>query len=259
MEIVAKFGFMDKRKLDTILKKYDNPNFIPGIYNFCDRWCERCSFTSRCANYSTSQHEHSKSSNDAENKEFWEELAEIFKTTAQLIIHIAEKEGVDLSNIQVDDKTDYESRRNKAENHELIQIAKKYENTVQEWRHVKENEFQNLFALLPKHSDNQVKLHDTFDVIFWYQHLITSKLYRALGSVISEKEFELEPYDSDGSAKIALISVERSMSAWTFILQSLEKYEDDVLPLLVTLDKLKNKIKSYFPNAEKFIRPGLDE
>ena len=23
-------------------------NFIPGIYNYCDRWCERCAFTTRC-------------------------------------------------------------------------------------------------------------------------------------------------------------------------------------------------------------------
>ena len=22
--------------------------FIVGIYNYCDRWCETCSFTSRC-------------------------------------------------------------------------------------------------------------------------------------------------------------------------------------------------------------------
>ena len=23
-------------------------NFIPGVYNFCDRWCERCPLTARC-------------------------------------------------------------------------------------------------------------------------------------------------------------------------------------------------------------------
>jgi hypothetical protein len=22
--------------------------FIPGVYNYCDRWCERCPFTGRC-------------------------------------------------------------------------------------------------------------------------------------------------------------------------------------------------------------------
>ncbi|MCB0550950.1 MAG: hypothetical protein KDD19_25495 [Phaeodactylibacter sp.] len=28
---------------------------IPGIYNYCDRWCERCSFTSRCLLYAQEQ------------------------------------------------------------------------------------------------------------------------------------------------------------------------------------------------------------
>ena len=28
-----------------------DPKLIPGIYNYCDRWCERCPFTSRCMVY----------------------------------------------------------------------------------------------------------------------------------------------------------------------------------------------------------------
>ena len=31
----------------------DNPDLIDGIYNYCDRWCERCPFTSRCLVYAT--------------------------------------------------------------------------------------------------------------------------------------------------------------------------------------------------------------
>ena len=26
--------------------------FIVGIYNYCDRWCEACQFTSRCRSFS---------------------------------------------------------------------------------------------------------------------------------------------------------------------------------------------------------------
>ena len=26
-------------------------NTIPGIYNYCDYWCERCAFTQRCGTY----------------------------------------------------------------------------------------------------------------------------------------------------------------------------------------------------------------
>ena len=32
---------------------YDVPigDFIPGIYNYCDRWCERCLYTDRCRTF----------------------------------------------------------------------------------------------------------------------------------------------------------------------------------------------------------------
>jgi len=29
----------------------DDQGFIPGVYNYCDRWCERCPFASRCRVY----------------------------------------------------------------------------------------------------------------------------------------------------------------------------------------------------------------
>ena len=29
----------------------NNPQNTEGIYNSCDRWCEKCPFTSRCLNY----------------------------------------------------------------------------------------------------------------------------------------------------------------------------------------------------------------
>ena len=35
----------------------NNPDLISGIYNYCDRWCERCPLTSRCLVYATEQEE----------------------------------------------------------------------------------------------------------------------------------------------------------------------------------------------------------
>ena len=39
---------MDKERIKKLAQ---NPDFISGIYNYCDRWCERCAFTSRCMNF----------------------------------------------------------------------------------------------------------------------------------------------------------------------------------------------------------------
>ena len=32
-----------------------NNRYIDGIYNYCDYWCARCAFTSRCRNYAMGQ------------------------------------------------------------------------------------------------------------------------------------------------------------------------------------------------------------
>src|ERR1035437_2834205 len=36
---------------DDVKRLAKNPDLISGIYNYCDRWCERCRFTHRCMNY----------------------------------------------------------------------------------------------------------------------------------------------------------------------------------------------------------------
>ena len=55
-------------------KEHDGIN-VPFIHNYCDKWCERCTFTSRCAvfeqieNLSTEQ-------KDASNEAFWTNLSD---------------------------------------------------------------------------------------------------------------------------------------------------------------------------------------
>lgn len=35
---------------DDVKRLARRPGLIAGIYNYCDRWCERCPFTARCMN-----------------------------------------------------------------------------------------------------------------------------------------------------------------------------------------------------------------
>ena len=45
---------MDKENLKKLVQ---DPRFISGIFNYCDRWCERCSFTARCLNFAMENEE----------------------------------------------------------------------------------------------------------------------------------------------------------------------------------------------------------
>ncbi len=56
-------------RLRTLTELANNPDLISGIYNYCDRWCERCPLTSRCLVYATEQEDNdSPESRDIRNE-----------------------------------------------------------------------------------------------------------------------------------------------------------------------------------------------
>ena len=87
---------MDK---EYIKKLGQNPEFIQGIYNYCDRWCERCAFTSRCMNFALSEeHFDDPQCRDINNKAFWVKLSEVFQVTLEMVKEIKPKERFDAKN-----------------------------------------------------------------------------------------------------------------------------------------------------------------
>ena len=67
------------------------------------------------------------------------------------------------------------------------------------------------------------------------------------------------PRDSDGSAKVALLGIDRSLVAWTRMRQHFPKRADNILDILVDLERLRRLTEKTFPNARAFKRPGFDE
>ena len=68
-------------------EKYDkDSNHIPGIYNYCDRWCERCQFTSRCLNFEMSEEKFDDlQGGDISNEVFWRKLSETLQETMGML------------------------------------------------------------------------------------------------------------------------------------------------------------------------------
>jgi hypothetical protein len=78
-------------------------------------------------------------------------------------------------------------------------------------------------------------------------------------SIEAWREDEDSPRDYDGSAKVALLAVQRSIHAWSQLFGILPEKEDDFLQILSMLQKIKTMAEKEFPNALAFIRPGFDE
>ena len=90
---------MSTQKETTDTQPEDSKH-IPGIYNYCDRWCERCPFTSRCLNFEMSEEKFGDLENtDITNEVFWQRLGETFQETLGMLKEMALEKGIDLDKI----------------------------------------------------------------------------------------------------------------------------------------------------------------
>lgn len=258
---------MDKKEL---IKKAQDPIFISGIYNYCDRWCEWCLFTSRCLNYDISEKEFIDiKSIESHKKEFFEKLQNIFQQTLEMLTEKAEEMGIDLNSLDMEPEIEKERKNREAiQQHELSRAALEYSNMVTTWmekEYALFEEKQDSLHTLQKIGVDEDRLkneadsiHNTLEVIHWYKHQIYVKIMRALRIDDEIEEDEVSQRDSDGSAKVALIGMDRSIGAWGRLREIFPDGTDGILEILVHLDRLRRRTEKTFPNARNFVRPGFD-
>ena len=103
-------------------------------------------------------------------------------------------------------------------------------------------------------------LKDAIEIIHWYQFQIHVKIKRGLhGKLADYKEDDDFPKDSDGSMKVALIGIDRSIAAWGKMYAILPEKEDEILELLIQLERLRRFTEKEFPDAREFNRAGFDD
>lgn len=247
--------------------------FIPGIYNYCDRWCERCTFTSRCRNYENTGNL-SPEQTEISNRAFWENISSGLEDAIKLLHQAAEKQGFNLEMSAEHEAVCQQQDlllRTACEQHSLSNLCKQYRKIAQP---VTENSvgFTDKTRELAAHLqlgisteqeavDTVSKIGDCLDIIKWYLLFIDAKLQRALHGKLKTGEPEDENYQNDynGSAKIALIAMEKSMGGWSQLYRLMPSSEDVTLYALALLEQLTKKTMEEFPGTSKFIRPGFDD
>ncbi len=244
---------------------------IPYIHNYCDRWCERCTFTSRCAVYEM-EASYSEGEKDMHNEAFWNRLSENFKTSMQMLIEGGKKHGFDFDKIpeeemkqaalemeEVDALTDADP---------LIRMVDEYTDKMhcllddtEYWKSIAGAYVVKTELEIGDPEDTITELQtltDCREVISWDHFFINAKFRRAVSGRL-ESWFDASDLqsDSNGSAKIAMIGVERSLQALAAIYEY-TKDEDRLLPLLSLLTQIEKMAKDKFPRAIDFVRPGFD-
>ena len=204
--------------------------FILRIYDYCDRWCETCSLTSRCQAFNARSRSETNSS----------------PTPRWLQECVSEMNAV-LRQPTTDLRFGKLLQAVAPQHHAIEQRARAYSLAA-----------AGCLQTMEIASDRDYA--DARTIVGRYCVLIPTKVYRALAALANETIYATHwPRDHDGSAKVALMAIERSRAAWITLAERRLARIEDVERFVSDLSRLADDLDRVFPEARTFVRPGLDE
>jgi hypothetical protein len=253
-----------------------HPAHIRGVHNYCDRWCERCPFAERCVLNATTR-QLSAGQPPLQPDTLFDHLKSRFESARASIDR--RWTGWDIEEIDTAPRRDplqeleAERRRERRLAHPMLREADAYAALVGAW-------FDTEAMGLKSHADEIAqraetdavatlaspemldRVLDALEIVRHDAYLITAKLHRAVGG--SEDLGKASgPFDDpvqndvNGSAKVALLSLDRSESAWRTIHRW---YQGSGTGLLLAehLAVVRTMAEREFPDARRFVRVGFD-
>jgi hypothetical protein len=221
------------------------PTLIKGIYNMCDQWCMYCPVTTRCLAYRCSPELRSGEQN------VYKTLADRLYEGITFVKRLCDADGT--SSPELDEMLANDPR----EQTTLPPVDDPLERAGVRYARVSH-------AYLISRPDFPFEMvwrpdgPTPFEVFAWFHTLIAVKIYRALSSsAAAVRGEEAKRADALISAKVALIGIERSLSALTLLCAD---DDDPRLELLgAHLRRLAREVEGRFPEARGVVREGLDD
>jgi hypothetical protein len=242
---------MDPADFDRLVARAADPRLIPGIYNYCDGRCPRCSFTEQCLTFLDNRELESA----ADSATVAEMVSTSLRRTLTILTEVARREEIDLGEIASGaDAGAIENDRERDTRDPLAVGARQYAELA--WRIT-----QALEPVVRQRGDSAVI--EAVDTIGWFSTLISAKTRRA---ICGESDGWEDPAgagvqtDYNGSAKVALLGIAESRAAWGVLMEAGKATADGVPAQAVRmLDELDRDLRARFPRATEFVRPGFDE
>lgn len=234
---------------------------IEGIYNYCDRWCERCKYTDRCLSF---QREREAGMDPLERdiplEKSWNYIRKCFDDAMEMIQELAEREGIDLENLEdaeevsPSEKADRFEEDTKTAHVKYLRLSQDF--FTQNSRFFEEKGEESIRWVEMGLDDEEAALaqwqrvNDQAEVIQWYRFFIGAKLDRA-ASGIDEMDNEdwgrPEQSDANRTARILMVAIDRSIAAWRVLLSVFPEKEETILRILSLLAQIRRRVEEVFP------------
>lgn len=225
--------------------------FIVGVFNYCDAWCETCPFTSRCRVFASRvEFEASQDPGLRAVVEAPPIPAEEPEAPPKWLQELFEEMNAASRQPMSDEEWDRIKPRVLPEHMAIDACARTYFTRVTKFCEA-------------RHTTHLSDPSDPWAIVQWFAIFIGPKVHRALTGLeehLRDDDCDLgPPYDHDGSAKAALVAIDRSHSAWLRLIEDGTCQAHEVLPFIDDLVWLGERLESVLPNARAFVRPGFDE
>ncbi|MDP2363618.1 MAG: hypothetical protein Q8M94_07605 [Ignavibacteria bacterium] len=264
---------------------YEN---ISGIYNYCDRWCEKCSYTNRCLLFKQEAEreiKHILRDEDENDPEVLaKDLADDFKDAFDHINKFMDEEDEEYEEFEKDDfdfdEEDYEDddsedcdffKKEIDDDERPSTFLKNADNPLILQSEKLFKDFYKYYDLLKSKFPNDIEeknsqnfLQQNLDTLGWYTPQIHVKIrmcYWNKHKLSKSKDPELIEIDEEMlnvTARIAFVGIENCINALNNLHQQKLGLESETLFLLTTTKQIKEMFVEEFPTAFTYKRPYFD-
>jgi hypothetical protein len=220
--------------------------FIVGIFNYCDRWCERCRFTSHCRLFADgAESDAGRDPHMAAVVHASPRPEDVPPPPPRWLEELIEEASAEAAKMTDEELEALRDAAMPPEHAVTCERAFDYCRNVYDWR--------------KQHSSTESGIADPLGVVMRFSSMIMTKTRRALTGLAEfdgDREF---PPDHEGSAKVALLGIDESISAWQALVESRRVEMPIAHDFVRELEILKRDLEVAIPDARRFVRPGFDE
>ncbi len=239
---------------ERFLELARDPNHIPGVYNYCDRWCERCDKQEKCLVFAVKQEQ------GDSGEDLFESVGTGLDIARNLLTEAMEESGLDpeAPDVESQDEPDpFEGIRS----HPLVQQAEQYAfgtaSRLEPVQHAVVSAAQAVqhkveLGVTPIQGltlEDLEQCREAVETVLHFRFLICSKIFRALSGIAPQRDGRPDPHSSeDGrlSAQVAWKGIQRSIEAWLTLRNAFPERDAGTLEMLLQLDRLRREVEDQF-------------
>ena len=236
---------------------------IPGVYNYCDRWCERCPFSRRCRVFRDMRIMEDALERGQDPVPILSGLAEADYAEADRERSPAERaewDGLIARAKEMLTELDLEEADARLKRRDAWIEAQPVTRNSREYGRLAIDVCVPLQDMLPDGND---VMRAAIDALLHLATLIPAKVFRALTGLAagasSDDDWDAARLDdANGSAKVVQLAIAESREAWAALcdVPALAGVAESMVSRLGEMDA---ELACLFPGAPAFVRPGFDD